>query len=94
MGADVVVAVDVLSNVAEPVEKVGNILSLMLRVFDLMDAHQTDMRNRLEGDIADIVIKPVIQTVSQYTVKDLDKIYDVGYNLGKEYVGKIRTLLK
>lgn len=93
MGADVVVAVDVLSNVSQPVKKIGNVLNLLLRVFDIMDAHQTDMRSRIEGDIANVVIKPVIETVSQYTVKDLDKIYDTGYNLGKKYVDKIRTLL-
>ena len=94
MGADVVVAVDVLSNVSQPIEKVGNLVNLILRVFDLMDAHQTDMRSQIEGKISDVVIKPVIETVSQYTVKDLDKIYEIGYNLGKKYVDEIRTLLK
>lgn len=94
MGADVVVAVDVLSNVSQPIEKVGNILSLMLRVFDLMDANQTDMRSQIEGDIADIVIKPVIDSVSQYAIKELDKTYEVGYNLGKKYVDKIRALIQ
>lgn len=94
MGADVVVAVDVLSNVSQPIEKVGNVLSLLLRVFDLMDANQTDMRNQIEGGIANIVIKPVIDSVSQYSVKNLDKIYEVGYSLGKKYVDKIRALIK
>lgn len=94
MGADVVVAVDVLSNVSQPVEKVGNIVSLLLRVFDLMDANQTDMRSQIEGDIADLVLKPVIDSVSQYAVKDLDKTYEIGYNLGKQYVDKIRSLLE
>lgn len=93
MGADVVVAVDVLSNVSQPIEKVGNVLSLMLRVFDLMDANQTDMRSRIEGDIADIVLKPVIDNVSQYAIKDLDNTYEVGYELGKSYVEKIRALI-
>lgn len=94
MGADVVVAVDVLSNVSQPIEKVGSVLGLLLRVFDLMDANQTDMRSRIEGDIVDIVIKPVIDNVSQYAIKDLDKSYEVGYQLGKKYVDKIRTLIK
>lgn len=93
MGADVVVAVDVLSNVSNPIENVGGIVNLLLRVFDLMDANQTDMRSRIEGDIANIVIKPVIDNVSQYAVKDLDKTYEVGYNLGKQYVDKIRALI-
>ena len=33
MGADVVVAVDVLKNAGEPVEKGDNIIELVLRVF-------------------------------------------------------------
>lgn len=94
MGADVVVAVDVLSNVSQPIKKIKNILGLVLRVFDIMDAHQTDMRNLIEGDIADIVIKPVIENVSQYAIKDLEKTYEIGYSLGKKYVDEIRTLIK
>lgn len=94
MGADVVVAVDVLSNVAQPIEKVGSILNLLLRVFDLMDANQTDMRSHIEGDIANVVIKPVIDSVSQYAIRDLDKTYEVGYSLGKQYVDKIRALIQ
>lgn len=94
MGADVVVAVDVLSNVSQPIEKVGSMLSLLLRLFDIMDANQTDMRSQIDGNLADIVIKPVIDTVSQYKIKELDKTYELGYNLGKQYVDKIRTLIE
>lgn len=94
MGADVVVAVDVLSNVSQPIEKVGSMLSLLLRLFDIMDANQTDLRNQIEGNLANIVIKPVIDAVSQYAIKDLDKTYEIGYGLGKKYVDRIRTLIK
>ena len=93
MGADVVVAVDVLSNVDEPIENVSNILNLMLRVFDLMDAQQTAMRNQIEGDVADMVLKPVITDVSQYAVKELEKIYEIGYQLGKQHVEQIKELI-
>lgn len=93
MGADVVVAVDVLSNTSEEVENIGNILDLVLRVFDIMDAQQTQMHSALDGDIADIVIKPPMKGISQYAVKDLDKIFEEGYNLGKQYTDQIRDLL-
>ena len=93
MGADVVVAVDVLSNVSDPVDDISNILNLMLRVFDLMDAQQTEMRARIEGDVADMVLKPVITNVSQYVVKELERVYEIGYELGKKHVDEIKALL-
>lgn len=93
MGADVVVAVDVLSNISEPTDSITNILNLMLRVFDLMDAQQTDMRDKIEGGIADIFLKPEINNVSQYAIKDLQSTYEIGYKLGKKYVEQIQKLL-
>ena len=93
MGADVVVAVDALSNTFEPVESVNNILDLVLRVFDIMDSHQTVMHRELEGDVSDLIISPEIKDMSQYVVKDLDKAFDAGYKYGKEYAPKIAELL-
>ncbi len=94
MGADVVVAVDVLTNVSEPIEKVGSLLGLMLRVFDLMDSQQTLMRSTIEGKVADIVLEPDIVGLSPYSIKDFDKTYNIGYETGKQYVKKIEKLLK
>lgn len=94
MGADVVVAVDILANINQPVEGIGSLITLMLRVYDLMDAQQTAMRKRLEGDIADILLEPDIKDLSQYAIKDLDKTYGIGYKLGKEYAPKIAALLQ
>ncbi len=94
MGADVVVAVDILATIDRPVESIGSLLGLMLRVYDLMDAQQTSMRRRLEGDIADLLLEPEINDLSQYSIKDLDKTYETGYKLGKEYAPKIAELIK
>lgn len=93
MGADVVLAVDALVNTYQPVQKVGNILDLVLRVFDIMDSQQTDMHNKIDGDIADITLKPELKDMSQYAIKDLDKAFEEGYKLCKENIGKIRSLI-
>lgn len=93
MGADVVIAVDALVNTYEPVEKVDNILELVLRVFDIMDSQQTEMHAALDGDVADILLKPEIKGMSQYQIKDLDKAFEEGYKIGKENIYKIRELL-
>lgn len=94
MGADVVVAVDALENTFRPVEKIGNILDLLLRVFDIMDARQTAMRRMIEGNIADVMLKPVLEGTSQYVIKDLEATYAEGYELGKANVQKIKSLLE
>ena len=93
MGADVVIAVDALINTYEPVEKVGNILELVLRVFDIMDSQQTKMHRIIDGDIADLLLEPEIKGMSQYQIKDLDRAFDEGYKLCKENIDKIRELL-
>lgn len=94
MGAEVVVAVDILANINQPVDKIGSLITLMLRVYDLMDAQQTAMRSQIEGKIADLCLEPEINNLSPYSIKDLDKTYEVGYKLGKEYVKQIAELIK
>ena len=94
MGADVVVAVDVLKYAAEPEDKVHNILTMILRVFDVMDAHNTEMIREKEGDMCDLLLEPEMKGMSQYVIKDLDRAYEEGYALGKENVDKIKQLIK
>lgn len=93
MGADVVLAVDALVNTYQPVKKVGNILELVLRVFDIMDSQQTEMHGKIDGNIADITLKPELKDMSQYAVKDLERAFDEGYKLCKENIDKIRQLV-
>lgn len=94
MGADVVIAVDALKNTAEPVDKVTNIIKMLLRVFDVMDNNQTQQARELNRGIYDMWIEPEMAGMSQYVIKDLDKAYEEGYKAGKENAEKIKKLLK
>lgn len=94
MGADVVVAIDVLTNAAEPIDKVHNIVSMALRVFDIMDTHQTKQRRELEKGLCNLWLEPEIKDMSQYVIKHLDRAYEAGYSLGKENVENIKNLLE
>ena len=94
MGADVVVAVDVLKNTTETIDDVNNILSMVLRVFDIMDANQTKLRQETEKGLCDLLVEPEIRGMSQYVIKDLEFAYDEGYKAGKANADKIKELLK
>ncbi|MDE6586429.1 MAG: patatin-like phospholipase family protein [Clostridia bacterium] len=94
MGADVVVAVDALKNASQPVDKVHNIVTMVLRVFDIMDSHMTELTRETEKGMCDLLIEPEMDGMSQYAIKDLDKAYDEGYAAGKANAQKIKELLK
>ncbi len=93
MGADVVVAVDVLKNIENPPEKIGNIVSMMIRSYELMDMQITKKTAELEKDIWDLYIEPDMSGLSQYTVKDLDITFDRGYAAGKACIPDLEMLL-
>lgn len=94
MGADVVVAVDVLKNCSQPIDDVHNILTMMLRVFDVMDANNTKNLREKYNDICDLYIEPEMKGMSQYVIKELDRAYTEGYVAGVGSVNKIKELLK
>ncbi len=94
MGADVVIAHDVLYNTSQPVEKPKNMLTLLTRVFDIMDNNLTQ---RNYGDcegLYDLLLEPEIEGMSQYVVKDLDFAYEEGYKNAKKNMDKIKRLLR
>lgn len=93
MGADVVVGVDVLKNCAEPVDDVKNIVSVVVRAFEIMDQRITDINRELERDICDVLIEPALDGVSQYAIRDFDRIFDEGYAVARKSVGRIKALL-
>lgn len=93
MGADVVVAVDVLSDVEE-VENVSNVFALVMRVYDIMDANKTAHDRRRWRRITDLWLEPHMPGVSQYRFKFDREVYDAGYRCGKENAAKIRALLE
>lgn len=94
MGADVVVAFDVLANTGEVVEKVPNILEKGLRVFDIMDYNQNELLKRSSKRYYDLWLSPEMEGLSQYNVKDVEKAYEQGYAFSKEHVSQIKELLK
>ncbi|MGN0818227.1 MAG: patatin-like phospholipase family protein [Candidatus Coproplasma sp.] len=94
MGADVVVAFDVLANTGESVEKVPNIIMNVLRVFDIMDYNQNQMLRILNKDCYDLWLAPEMKGLNQYNVKDVEQAYTQGYAYSKEHVEEIKALLE
>lgn len=94
MGADVVVAMDVLKNCSEPVEEVGGILSMVLRVFDIMDSRSTALSYERDGGVCDILLEPEMKGLSQYAVKHLEQAFGEGYMLAKKNMQRIKELLE
>lgn len=93
MGADVVVAVDVLG-ACEESEEVSGLLSMIMRVYDIMDADRTARDKRDYGKMVDLWLEPDLGEASQYRVKYREEAYDAGYKCGKENAKKIRALLR
>ena len=94
MGADVVIAMDVLKNSSEPIDDVHGILNMLLRVFDIMDSQNTAHQYERDKDMCDLLMVPEMKGMSPYLVKDLDKAFEEGYLLTKKNMDKIKSLLK
>lgn len=93
MGADRVVAVDVLGW-RDCSEKMPTTLGVLLETIDLMDNYRT--RNNRERDARNINlwIEPELGNMSQYSFKHFDFAYDQGYEIGKKYARKIKALMR
>lgn len=92
MGADVVVAVDVLGW-RPPIKKRGT-LSTALAVFDIMDNALTQKSREENKDIIDFYLDPHLEGVSQYTFKQVRQSYQLGYELGKNNAEAIKKALE
>lgn len=93
MGADVVVAVDVLKNCSEPVSDVKSIVNMVLRVFDIMDAQNSALRYERDKRLCDLLLEPEMKGMSQYVIKDLERAFEEGYLIAKNNMDKIKSLL-
>ena len=93
MGADVVVAVDVLGGVREQTS-IPTVFSLIVRVFEVMDSNITARDRELMQDMADLWIEPDLLDASAYKLKVDPKIYEIGYRCGKDSAEAIRRLLQ
>ena len=93
MGADIVVAVDVLGTLSTK-EKCPSTLGVLLETIDIMDNYRTKIRREANGDLYDFWIEPDLGTMNQYLLKEVKKAYEKGYEIGKEYAPKIKKALK
>ncbi len=94
MGADVVIAVDVLDNTKERVKKVNNIVSMVMRVFDMMDYNGSEMKKQLLGTENELWLVPEMKGLSQYAVKDADRAYEEGYLTTRARIQEIKDFIK
>ena len=93
MGADIVVAVDVLGNLATK-EDCPSTLGVLLETIDIMDNYRTQIRREANKELYDFWIEPELGTMNQYSLKEVKKAYEKGYEIGKEYAPKIKKALK
>ncbi len=90
MGADVVVAVDVLGKIRK-CDKKYNVFTIISRTFEIADCALTkafDLDRK-----ADLFIEPELGDMNQYKFKDIDFAIQKGYELGKEYAEQIKKLI-
>ncbi|MBQ8684565.1 MAG: patatin-like phospholipase family protein [Clostridia bacterium] len=93
MGADVVVAVDVLGNLSTK-EKCPSTLGVLLETIDIMDNYRTKIRREANADLYDFWIEPNLGNMNQYVLKNVKEACEKGYEIGKEYAPKIKKALK
>lgn len=93
MGADTVVAVDVLGW-RDCKEKMPNVLGVLLETVDIMDNYRTKLKREQDAEIIDLWLEPELGNMNQYAFKQFDFAYEKGYELGKENAKKIKAALR
>ena len=93
MGADVIVAVDVLGW-RKASEKIPGAVGVLLETFDILDNHRTRAYKEAHEKEIDFWLEPKLGDMSQYDMKDTAFAYKKGYELGKEYAPAIKKKLK
>ena len=93
MGAEVVVAVDVLG-FRTCKEKLPGSVGVLCETFDIMDNARTQAYKREKEGLYDLWIEPDMGDMSQYTFRNLDFAYQKGYEAGRASIEKIKALLE
>ena len=93
MGADKVVAVDVLGwrNCSE---KMPSTIGVLLEMIDIMDNARTKGKKEKDKSVYDLWIEPELENMSPYSVKRMDFAIQKGYDIGKAHVSAIKKLIK
>lgn len=89
MGADVVVAVDVLGETKELSALPDSTMGILLRMIDVMDGCRTKLLREKRKRNIDLWLEPELEGMSQYTLKDVSFAYERGYECGRANVEKI-----
>ena len=92
MGADVIVAVDVLGW-RKASEKIPGTIGVLLETFDVLDNYRTREYKEAHEKEIDFWLEPKLGDMSQYAFKNLHFAYKKGYELGKEYAPAIKKKL-
>lgn len=94
MGADTVIAIDVLATLTPVREIPKNLIEMMLRMIGIMDIRRTEILRECRDDCIDLWLEPQLENMSQYSLKEVSFAYDKGYECGKENAEKIKQILK
>ena len=95
MGADVVVAVDVLGDLmVKP--HTNMLINTLLRCIDIMDTRSTQRKKKSRLRSVDLWLEPELGDMDQYQVKksSMQFAYDKGYEMGINNIDAIKALLK
>ncbi len=93
MGADFVVAVDVLGW-KQTSEELPGAMGILLESFDIANNHIAKAyRHHYEAEV-DLWLEPDLGMMSEYSFKDIDLAYEKGYELGKQYAPRIAQMIK
>lgn len=93
MGAEKVVAVDVLGKISTK-EKCPNTIMMLSEVISLMDNYRTARTHTDTRDIIDLWIEPDLGDMSQYSFKQILFAYEKGYEMGVAHAAEIRDLIR
>lgn len=91
MGADVVVAIDVLGDI-RPTGKKYHIVSVLMRTAEIYDSELT--KYKIAAQKPDLYLTAELGNMSQYKLSGIDGAIEAGYELGKENAEKIKKLIK
>ena len=94
MGADLVIAVDVLDNTKESVSEVKSIVSMITRLFDMIDNQRAQVQRSEVNPKNELWIIPPMEGLNQYAIKDFDKAYEDGYATTRAMMPEIKKLIK
>ncbi len=89
MGADIVVAVDVLGQRLGK-EDCPKAFGVLLETMDLMDNYRTKRRREENAKLIDFWLEPDVGDMSPYEMKGKERAFEAGYAIGKAYAPKIK----